>query len=365
MEHFACIAPTGAEFTRFREKPKYAEGLYDLGNDVFAWMTPNGSWGESNAGLVAGDGASLLVDTLWDVKYTRTMLDAMKPVTKDAPIGYVVNTHADGDHFWGNQLVADAEIVSSENCRGQMLHVLPKSLLMLEKLGKLLRAVKIFDADKIGHWFCQFTAPYDFGEVVHTPPTRTFEQELVIDVGGRQVVLIEVGPAHTNGDAMVYVPDAKVLFAADILFIGTTPLIWAGPVKNWLDALDKILDMDVEAIVPGHGPVTDKFGVETVKSFWTCVEEQVRRRFEAGMTEKDAAFDIVSSDSFARTEFKDWNSPERMMVNVHTIYRNLKRNPKPPTIIEMINIFSKQALLAYRLPNAQPAIMRRETRKAR
>ena len=204
MERFACIASTGAEFTRFRENPKYAEGLYDLGNDVFAWMTPNGSWGESNAGLVVGDGESLLVDTLWDVKYTRTMLDA----------------------------------------------------------------------------------------------------------------------------------------------------------------LDKILGMDVDVIVPGHGPVTDKHGVETVKAFWIYVEDQVRRRFEAGMAEKEAAFDIVSSESFAQSGLKDWNSPERMMVNVHTIYRNLKGDPKPPTIIEMIKIFSKQALLAYRLPNAQPEIMRRMAGKA-
>ena len=131
-----------------------------------------------------------------------------------------------------------------------------------------------------------------------------------------------------------------------------------------MDALDRILDMDVDAIVMGHGPVTDKYGVETVESFWNYVEDQVRRRFEAGMTEKDAAFDIVSSDSFARMEFKDWNSPERMMVNVHTIYRNLKDVSVPPTIFEMINIFSKQALLAYRLPNAQPETMRIRTGRA-
>ncbi len=64
------IADTGRQRTRFGETPQYPEGLYDLGNRVYAWMVPNGSWGESNAGLVVGEGESLLVDTLWDLNFT-------------------------------------------------------------------------------------------------------------------------------------------------------------------------------------------------------------------------------------------------------------------------------------------------------
>jgi hypothetical protein len=81
MSQWPCIAASGVEHTRFSEIPNYSEGLYDLNNQLYAWMVPNGSWGEANAGLVVGDGASLLVDTLWDVKYTRAMLDAMGVVT--------------------------------------------------------------------------------------------------------------------------------------------------------------------------------------------------------------------------------------------------------------------------------------------
>ena len=109
-----CIAPTGVQRTRFGEIPKYAEGLYDLNHGLYAWLVPNGSWGESNAGLIVGDGQALLVDTLWDLNYTRTMLDAMHPVTEAAPISTVVNSHADGDHCWGNQLMAGADIITSQ-----------------------------------------------------------------------------------------------------------------------------------------------------------------------------------------------------------------------------------------------------------
>ena len=79
---------------------------------MHAWLQPNGALGESNACLVVGDGASLLVDTLWDPPLTRRMLAAMAPLTADAPIATLVNSHSDGDHWWGNQELAGAEIVA-------------------------------------------------------------------------------------------------------------------------------------------------------------------------------------------------------------------------------------------------------------
>ena len=79
-----------------------------MGSGIHAWLQPNGALGESNACLVVGDGASLLVDTLWDPRLTRRMLAAMAPLIADAPITTLVNTHSDADHWWGNQEVAAA-----------------------------------------------------------------------------------------------------------------------------------------------------------------------------------------------------------------------------------------------------------------
>lgn len=359
MNKFTCMTATGAQRTRFGEVPNYDEGLYDLGKRLYAWMVPNGSWGESNAGLVVGEGEALLIDTLWDLKFTRTMLDAMRPLLDASPLKYVVNTHADGDHFWGNELVAQAEIIASQACVDEMLTVQPKSMIMLGRVGRLLSALRVLGADKVGHWFQGMVAPYDFQFITHTPPKRTFEGQLTLQVGGREVQLIEVGPAHTLGDVMVYVPDAKTLYAADILFIGVTPVMWAGPVENWVAALDKILAMDVDVIVPGHGPIIDKSGVAPVKAYWEYVIAQVRKRHTAGMSAQDAANDIALSEDFARQPFAGWNSPERLMTNVHTLYRHLQGQADHPKVPELINIMRKQALLAHKLPDAQPAVMRK------
>ena len=347
--------------SRYSEVPNYEQGLYDLGNKTYAWIEPNGSWGESNAGLISDGEQSLLVDTLWDLNYTRRMLDAMGNLTRYAPIRQVVNTHADGDHFFGNELI-DAEIVTSEKSRMEMEHTSPRAMVLLGRMGTMHRILGIFSKKhaQIGHYFKAMVAPYQFGAVKPKLPTRTFRHGITLQVGTRPVHLMEVGPAHTQGDLMVFVPDAKVLFSADILFIGSTPVMWAGPVTNWLNALDRILALDVETIVPGHGPITDKQGVEQVKAYWEFVADQVGERFRAGMSAEAAAQDIVLSELFRTQPFATWNSPERMMTNAHTIYRHLSGRTDAPKVRELLGIMRKQALLAHMLPQAQPQVMRKK-----
>src|SRR3954466_11384376 len=99
---------------------QYRRGLLGEGDGCLAYLQPDGGWGWSNAGLVVGDGVSMLVDTLFDLRLTGEMLDAMAGAVAAAPIGTVVNTHANGDHCYGNQLMGHAEIISSEKAAHEM-----------------------------------------------------------------------------------------------------------------------------------------------------------------------------------------------------------------------------------------------------
>ena len=83
----------------------YERGLDELGDGLYANLQPDGTWGWSNAGLIAADGTSLLVDTLFDLELTREMLDAMRRVTERSPIDAAMNTHGNGDHCVGNGLL--------------------------------------------------------------------------------------------------------------------------------------------------------------------------------------------------------------------------------------------------------------------
>jgi len=361
MKNTRPVYLTGDARTRFQEVPNFAEGLYDLGSQVYAWLTPNGSWGESNAGLIVGKTDSLLIDTLWDVRLTRRMLAAMGPLTGDAPITRLVNTHADGDHFWGNQLLDAAEIIASHAAAEEMHDIKPLQMRLLGFLGRCLSMLPFGGADKAGHWFQAMIKPYDFAEVKPTLPTRTFSRSLRIELGGRAIDLMEAGPAHTRGDAMVFIPDARVLFTGDIIFCGSTPVMWAGPLQNWLDVLDKILAMDAHTIIPGHGPATDKGGVQAVKAYWEYLDRHVKGCFRRGLSARQAAYDIVFSDDFARQPFARWNSPERIMTNTHIIYRHLRGRTGPLKAPELIVLMWRQALLAHDLPDAQPQAMRKPT----
>ena len=102
----------------------YSKGLHDLGNGCWAYLQPDGSWGWSNAGLIESRGETLLVDTLYDLKLTREMLDTMHAsVPASADIGVLVNSHSNADHTFGNQLVDGAEIIASRKCYEEMVQV--------------------------------------------------------------------------------------------------------------------------------------------------------------------------------------------------------------------------------------------------
>jgi cyclase len=296
----------------------YEKGLLEVGDGCFAYLQPDGGWGWSNAGLLVGDGQSLLVDTLFDLRLTAEMLEAMAPHAAVAPISHLVNTHANGDHCYGNQLVTGAEIIASTAAAEEM-HEVPASLLagLNEAEGE------------VGELFRSFFGEFDFTGIELTPPTRTFDGRLDLEVGGRPIELIEVGPAHTRGDVLVHSPDDRAVFTGDILFIGGTPIVWAGPLSNWVKACDLILGMDVETVVPGHGPVTDKAGVAQVRDYLSFVEVEAAARFAAGMSDWDAACDI------ALGEFGEWGERGRIAVNVATVYRSLDPTYRSPDVIEM------------------------------
>ena len=286
----------------------YTRGLHELGDGLYVYLQPDGGWGWSNAGLITAGGTSMLVDTLFDLTLTKAMLEAMAPITDQNPIGQAFNTHGNGDHWYGNELLPEnIPILASAGAVEVMKASPPNAVHML------------FNEIDLGPEFEAFAKRnmrrFDFASVTGRLPTDTFEQTRDLTVGDRAITLIELGPAHTNGDAIAYVPDADAVFTGDILFIEGTPLMWAGPISNWIAACDKIIELNPATIVPGHGPVTDASGVKDVQRYLTYVENEARQRFDAGMDEEAAADDIDLAD------FRDWGDAERIAANVANLYR--------------------------------------------
>ncbi len=348
----------GRPLTRFGEAPLYQEGLYELGASSYAWMVPNGSWGETNIGLIDCHGKSVLVDTCWDLNFTREMLRFAAPIIRSSPIEIVVNTHADGDHCWSNQLFSDKKIIATEACIAQMHQHKPQTLRALRVGGKALRHLPLMGVDKFGHYMTSMFSPYDFGPVTLTEPNFGFTGSHELCVNGVDIIVTEVGPGHTDGDAMVHVPDQSVVYAGDILFIGVTPVMWAGPFENLVTGIKKLQSLKAKWIVPGHGPLASAKQVQQVLDYWHFVFDELYVRFQQDQEPDVAALEVLHSNAFQESVFATWDSPERLVTNAYTLYRHwgadLSSLPGPLSVMDVLR---RQAKVAFELPYACPKCM--------
>ncbi|MEP3247655.1 MAG: MBL fold metallo-hydrolase [Sneathiella sp.] len=311
-------------------KWQYTKGLHDLGHGSFAYLQPDGGWGWSNAGLITDGEESLLVDTLFDLHLTREMLDIMRDAAPQAEnIGTLINTHANGDHTFGNQLVEGAAIIASAAGAQEMAELPPQALAEIMRNADAMGEAGLFLKKLFG--------VFDFEGIELRAPTETFSGTTIRKVGDKKVELHEVGPAHTKGDTLVYVPEDKTVFTGDILFIEGHPIMWEGPVENWIRACDLMLNWDVETIIPGHGPITDKAGVRAVRDYLAYIAREARKRHTAGMGVMEAARDIAFDD------YSSWGDAERIAVNIDTLYKEFNHDTSPPDVVKLFGMMAELA----------------------
>ena len=288
----------------------YTRGLHELGDALHAFLQPNGGWGLANAGLIVGDGAALLVDTLFDLALTREMLDAMAPLLEASPLGAAVNTHANGDHCFGNVLLPEGLPIHATAAAAAEMRAAPPSVVN-----------RLMNETDLGPEFAAFArdafGAFTFEGIEPREPTELFETEAEISVGGRTVRLLTLGPAHTYGDARVHVPDADAVFTGDLLFARCTPMVWAGPISGFITAAQRILDLSPMTIVPGHGPLADAGTVRDMQEYLRFVMRESEIRFHGGLDPVQAADDIDLGP------YRDWGDAERIAGNVDAAYREL------------------------------------------
>ncbi|MER6380786.1 MBL fold metallo-hydrolase [Streptomyces sp. NPDC001127] len=281
-----------------------APALLPLSETVYAYVQPDGGWGFSNAGLVASGGEALLVDTQYTPQMTRHLIDAITSAVPGVSVSQVVTTHANGDHCWGLQLLPDAEVIATAaSVAHQCREITPQQMTamqMAEPTSELIRYV-------------QRHFPFDFTEVEVRQPTRTFSGSAELAVGSVPVELIEVGPAHTQGDAVVHVPQEGIVFAGDVLFIGAHTVVWDS-IAGCVAALSRILATGATRFVPGHGPVVGRSEVAMARDALEFIAERAFRHAQSGTPLMIAARRIM------RSFLPDWAHPERIYTSVASAY---------------------------------------------
>lgn len=278
--------------------------LTQLAAGVYACEQEDRGLGWSNSGFVAR-GGGFVVDTLYDLPLTRRMIELYASVHPE-PAARLVNTHHNGDHCWGNQLFPDAEIIGHRGCVARFSMFQPAAAEAIRTMVDAPEHLRDLQAE---------FAPFDFSGIELVPPNHVIDGDVTIDLDGMRADVLWVGPAHTEGDLVVHLPEEGVLFAGDVFFHRCTPIGWEGSTAQWIAALARIEALAPEHVVPGHGPVCGVDGVRAMREYLEFVQREATAHHAAGRSVLDACRRIELGPYAA------WNEPFRLAANVHRVYR--------------------------------------------
>jgi len=305
---------------RYPVVPTWKTEMRQLAPNVYAYQQEGGTGhinaGISNAGLFVGEDSLVVFDALGYPLQSKAFIAAAKNAGGGKPITNLINSHHHGDHVAGNQFFLPAQISSHPYCRQEVLKAIPNTPPSWPK----------------------FEGQADGTEVRKlAPPTVTFEDNLVYNIGGNVVEFRFVGPAHTWGDLVAYLPQHKILFAADLAFFYLVPYCHNAHISKWMESIDKVMKWDVDVIVPGHGPVGGKKDLAETTEYFRFLKSEVRKRYDAKMSAGAAAADIKMG------KYDNWMGPERIVMNTVRLYDEFKGTLTPD--IDVAG--TKQAILEY------------------
>jgi cyclase len=224
---------------------KVADDLYDIDGG-----------GAGNVGVYVTDEGAIVIDDKFEQHYDEIMANVKKVTSK--PVRYVINTHHHGDHSGGNakMLAGGAEILLHKNARANMVD------------GKMPGIPRIAFAD-----------------------------EAQVVLGGKEVLARHLGRGHTNGDAVIFFPARRTIHTGDLM-AGTTPLIdypGGGSLAEWAKTLDAILKYDFDTVIPGHGAVTTKAGLQAYRDNVVKLQSAVREQIRSGKS-KDEVLKFLTAN---------------------------------------------------------------------
>jgi cyclase len=276
-------------------------GMHEIADGVFAFIQPNGLHGNagwSNGGLIVGDEHCAVVDTLGTNSMQRAFGEAIRKVT-NKPVRRVLLTHHHVDHVFGVHRFMPSCVIAHKACRHNMLREAPTA----QQRWSLKRP--------------HFAS--DLHDIPMVMPDLTFEDRVTLHVGSHEVLFFHPGVAHTDGDAAAWLAKERVLFTGDLFFNRVCPAAFAGSLQGWIAAVEHMLQLDVETIVPGHGPLSDNAGLATMLDYLRLILRHAREAFDAGLGAEEAV------RSMPNEAYREWaDTDERLLEDVKRAYASFE-----------------------------------------
>ena len=280
--------------TQVSKNAYYAEGVSALGSPLNKNFI-------SNAGVVIGPTGVVVIDALGSPTLGQQLIDEIRKLT-NKPIQFVIATHYHADHIYGLQSFIDigATVIAQESA---------KDYLNSDTAQLRLQASR------------SELAPWINDQTRLVPASRWIVEDTRMTLGGLDVDLIKMGPAHTPDDLAIYFPSEGVLFAGDLVFRGRIPYVGQADSLGWIHSLDKLLKRDAQVFVPGHGPssTSAKEDLQFTRDYLVYVR-QAMQQAARDLEPFDEAYAATDWSRYAKIPL--FNAANRM--NAYNIYISIQ-----------------------------------------
>jgi len=302
------ISGSGFSFANSKEIPSLANpNITKVTDKIYALIGEMAIPNEKNDGficnsvfVITNDGV-VVIDPGGTLQIGRMVINEIRKIT-NKPITHVINTHHHADHWMGNHAFIDLD---------------PKPQIIGHPVMK-------DTAEEIGERWLEIINNLTKGKNKGTKvvlPTETVNGNEFLKIGGLTFQLYHPEHAHTKGDIAIYIPEEKVLLPGDILFYIRTPGFQdASPMGN-AQALEELKKLGFNKVVPGHGPVTDKSGIDYMLNFIHIVHDEVKKHMDEGLADFEMKGKIDIGNYKTMSGFKD-----RFGIIVNRVYLEIEEN---------------------------------------
>lgn len=288
-----------------------AQSIQEVADGIFTVVHGQGEVGVSNATFVVERNHAFVVDTMTFPEMTQGMVREIQH--HGATVDTVLNTHHHIDHMGGNQLF-----------RNSHAHIIahPATIQAVQRLGL---PSSIYD-----RLMPQFQGRFaDLSLVIPEPL-----QEHIVPF--RKAHLLTFTPAHTPADVAVWFPQTRVLLTGDICFIGVIPLAVNGLISGWIAALDALIALEPDVVVPGHGPVGSLADLVILREYFTAIERLGRNAVAEGLPLQDALAELDPGP------LATWIEAERHVINLERVMQEARGEISPADLSAMPRITQKR-----------------------
>jgi glyoxylase-like metal-dependent hydrolase (beta-lactamase superfamily II) len=280
-----------------------------LSDGVYAAIHKTGGYAICNSGIIDLGNETLVFDCFISPKAAEDLKKAAEELTGNE-VKYVVNSHFHNDHVRGNQVFVDAQIISTQRTAELIEEITPEELEWEAKViddrietttQKLAEETDSFKLEELKMWMGYYQAIKESqGNYKITLPNTFMEDTLVIKGTEREAVLFTKGKGHTESDIVLWLPDDKILFATDLLFVNCHPWLGDGFPEKWIAYLKDLKRLKAKFIVPGHGELASEEDIDEIIHYITTINNIVDNALANNLTEEQL------KETRVPQEFEDW-----------------------------------------------------------